>query len=92
MADDRLIIFDTTLRDGEQAPGFSMNTAEKLQLARQLQVLGVDVMEAGFPTASKDDAEAVRLIASEIDGPVIAGLARCNPADIECVAESVKPA
>ena len=92
MADDRLIIFDTTLRDGEQAPGFSMNTAEKLQLARQLQVLGVDVMEAGFPIASKDDAEAVRLIASEIDGPVIAGLARCNPADIECAAESVKPA
>ena len=92
MADDRLIIFDTTLRDGEQAPGFSMNTAEKLQLARKLQVLGVDVMEAGFPIASKDDAEAVRLIASEIDGPVIAGLARCNPADIECAGASVKPA
>ena len=92
MADDRLIIFDTTLRDGEQAPGFSMNTPEKLQLARQLQVLGVDVLEAGFPIASSDDAEAVRLIASEIDGPVIAGLARCNPADIECAAASVKPA
>ena len=92
MADDRLIIFDTTLRDGEQAPGFSMNTAEKLRLARQLQALGVDVLEAGFPIASKDDAEAVRLIASEIDGPVVAGLARCNPADIECAAEAVKPA
>ena len=92
MADDRLIIFDTTLRDGEQAPGFSMNTAEKLRLARQLRMLGVDVLEAGFPIASSDDAEAVRLIAAEITGPVIAGLARCNRADIECAAESIKPA
>jgi 2-isopropylmalate synthase len=92
VADDRLIIFDTTLRDGEQAPGFSMNTAEKLQLARQLQTLGVDVLEAGFPIASSDDAEAVRLIASEITGPVVAGLARCNRADIECAGESLKPA
>ncbi len=89
---DKLIIFDTTLRDGEQAPGFSMNTAEKLRLARQLQSLGVDVLEAGFPIASADDAEAVRLIATEIKGPVIAGLARCDRADITCVAESVKPA
>ena len=92
MADDKLIIFDTTLRDGEQAPGFSMNTPEKLKLARQLQTLGVDVREAGFPIASSDDAEAVRLIAAEIKGPVIAGLARCDRADIECVAESVKTA
>ena len=92
MADDRLIIFDTTLRDGEQAPGFSMNTSEKLRLARQLQMLGVDVLEAGFPIASRDDAEAVRLIASEITGPVIAGLARCSTADIECAGESVKAA
>ena len=92
MAGDRLIIFDTTLRDGEQAPGFSMNTAEKLRLARQFQALGVDVLEAGFPIASRDDAEAVRLIASEIKGPVIAGLARCTQADIECAGESVQPA
>lgn len=92
VADDQLIIFDTTLRDGEQAPGFSMNTPEKLKLARQLQTLGVDVLEAGFPIASSDDAEAVQLIASEIKGPVIAGLARCDRADIECVAESVKTA
>lgn len=92
MGDSRLIIFDTTLRDGEQAPGFSMNTSEKLRLARQLQTLGVDVLEAGFPIASSDDAEAVRLIASEITGPVIAGLARCNRADIECAAESIKAA
>ena len=92
MGDSRLIIFDTTLRDGEQAPGFSMNTSEKLRLARQLQTLGVDVLEVGFPIASSDDAEAVRLIASEITGPVIAGLARCNRADIECAAESIKAA
>ena len=92
VADERLIIFDTTLRDGEQAPGFSMNTPEKLRLARQLQTLGVDVLEAGFPIASTDDAEAVRLIASEIQGPVIAGLARCCQADIECAGESLKPA
>ena len=69
-----------------------MNTQEKLKLVRQLQTLGVDVLEAGFPIASSDDAEAVRLIASEIKGPVIAGLARCDRADIECVAESVKTA
>ena len=92
VADDKLIIFDTTLRDGEQAPGFSMNTPEKLRLARQLQTLGVDILEAGFPIASSDDAEAVRLIASQITGPVIAGLARCNRADIECAAQSVAPA
>ncbi len=92
VTDDKLIIFDTTLRDGEQAPGFSMNTREKLILARQLTTLGVDVMEAGFPIASRDDAEAVRLIASEISGPVIAALARCNRADIECAAESLRPA
>ena len=66
MATDRLVIFDTTLRDGEQSPGFSMNTEEKLQLARQLEALGVDIIEAGFPIASDDDAHAVRLIASEI--------------------------
>ena len=92
MAGDRLIIFDTTLRDGEQAPGFSMNTAEKLRLARQFQALGVDVLEAGFPIASRADAEAVRLLASEIKGPVIASLARCTQADIECAGESVQPA
>jgi len=92
VAHEKLIIFDTTLRDGEQAPGFSMNTPEKLRLARELQTLGVDVLEAGFPIASADDAEAVRLIATEIKGPVIAGLARCNRADIECAGESIKPA
>ena len=89
---DKLIIFDTTLRDGEQSPGFSMNTAEKLQLARQLEALGVDVLEAGFPIASDDDADAVSLIAREIRRPVVAGLARCNPVDIQRVGESLQPA
>ena len=90
MTNDRLIIFDTTLRDGEQSPGFSMNTDEKLQLARQLEALGVDIIEAGFPIASDDDAHAVKEIASEIRKPVIAGLSRCHPVDIERAGESVK--
>jgi len=89
---EKLIIFDTTLRDGEQSPGFSMNTEEKLVLARQLEKLGVDVIEAGFPIASLDDAQAVALIAKEIRNPVIAALARCNPVDIECAGEALKPA
>ncbi len=92
MAAEKLTIFDTTLRDGEQSPGFSMNTSEKLQLARQLELLGVDILEAGFPIASDDDAHAVSLIATEIRRPVIAALARCNPADIERAGESLKPA
>ena len=92
MANDKLVIFDTTLRDGEQSPGFSMNTEEKLVLARQLAALGVDIIEAGFPIASDDDAHAVALIAAEIRGPVIAALSRCNPADIERAGESLQPA
>ena len=92
MSKHRLYIFDTTLRDGEQSPGFSMNTDEKLRLARQIEVLGVDIMEAGFPVASDDDAHAVKLIATEIRQPVIAGLARCNPLDIERAGESLRPA
>ena len=92
MASERLIIFDTTLRDGEQSPGFSMNTGEKLELARQLETLGVDILEAGFPIASHDDAHAVRLIATEIRKPIIAALARCNPPDIERAGESLEPA
>ena len=92
MANDRLVIFDTTLRDGEQSPGFSMNTEEKLVLARQLAALGVDIIEAGFPIASDDDAHAVALISTEIRGPVIAALSRCNPADIERAGESLEPA
>jgi 2-isopropylmalate synthase len=92
MSADRLTIFDTTLRDGEQAPGFSMRIDEKLKLARQLATLGVDIIEAGFPITSEADAEAVHTIASEVQGPVIAGLARCRPADIDRAGESLQPA
>jgi len=76
-------IFDTTLRDGEQAPGFSMNTVEKLQLARRLESLGVDVIEAGFPIASQGDFEAVREVAREIKHSTVAGLARAKREDID---------
>ena len=85
-------IFDTTLRDGEQSPGFSLYPAEKLQLARQLDALGVDIIEAGFPIASAADAEAVRKIATEIRRPVVACLARCHRADLERAAWSIEPA
>jgi 2-isopropylmalate synthase len=88
----RVIIFDTTLRDGEQAPGFSMRTDEKLKLAQALASLGVDIIEAGFPRASDADAEAVRMIATRIRGPVIAALARCHRADIERAGWSLRPA
>src|SRR4249919_2967344 len=74
MSADRLTIFDTTLRDGEQAPGFSMRIDEKLKLARQLAALGVDLIEAGFPIASEADAESVRVISAQVRGPVIAAL------------------
>src|SRR5438270_13079670 len=83
MADDRLIIFDTTLRDGEQSPGASMNLAEKLEVARALVDLGVDVIEAGFPIASPGDFEVVQAIARQVQGPVVCGLARCNRGDID---------
>jgi 2-isopropylmalate synthase len=92
MSSDRLTIFDTTLRDGEQAPGFSMRIDEKLKMARQLAALGVDIIEAGFPIASDADAEAVRMIATHVRGPVIAALARCNRADIERAAWALEPA
>jgi 2-isopropylmalate synthase len=78
----RITFFDTTLRDGEQAPGCSMGVYDKLRMARQLDELGVDVMEAGFPIASEDDFRAVRLIAAEVRRPVIAGLARASEPDI----------
>ena len=92
MPTDRLTIFDTTLRDGEQAPGFSMHVAEKVRLAHQLARLGVDIIEAGFPIASEADAEAVRRVAVEVRGPVIAGLARCHPADINRAGSALAPA
>jgi 2-isopropylmalate synthase len=92
MSSQRITIFDTTLRDGEQAPGFSMRIDEKLKLAHKLSALGADVIEAGFPVASDADAEAVRMVATHVRGPVIAALARCNAADIERAAWSLKPA
>ena len=92
MSTDRLFIFDTTLRDGEQAPGFSLRTEQKLRLARQLEALGVDIMEVGFPVASEDDARAVRLIAQEVREPVIAALGRCKPGDIDLVGGLVRHA
>src|SRR3954469_2358911 len=88
----RVTIFDTTLRDGEQSPGATMNLAEKLEVARALRDLGVDVIEAGFPIASPGDFEAVQAIAREVEGPIICGLARCNPADIERAGEALKDA
>jgi len=93
MADsNRLVIFDTTLRDGEQSPGASMNLAEKLEIAKALEELGVDVIEAGFPIASPGDFEAVQAVAREVRGPVICGLARCNREDIDRAGEALRDA
>jgi len=85
-------IFDTTLRDGEQSPGFSMNTSEKIRMAHQLAALGVDVIEAGFPIASKGDLEAVMAVAKEVTEVPIAALARARKDDILAAAEALKPA
>jgi 2-isopropylmalate synthase len=92
MADGRLIVFDTTLRDGEQAPGFSMRIHEKLRLARQLDALSVDVIEAGFPIASEADAEAVKAVATSVRRPVVAALARACAGDVEKAAWALRPA
>jgi 2-isopropylmalate synthase len=92
MATDRIKIFDTTLRDGEQAPGCSMTLREKLRVAKALADLNVDIIEAGFPAASPGDFDAVKEIADENRGPTICGLARCNPEDIEKVHAAVKGA
>ncbi len=88
----RVLIFDTTLRDGEQSPGVSLSPAEKLEIARQLVRLQVDVIEAGFPIASPGDFEAVKAIALEIRGPVICALARTNPLDIDRAAQALSGA
>src|SRR3954449_12030411 len=80
---DRVQIFDTTLRDGEQSPGISLNTQEKLEIAHQLARLGVDVIEAGFPITSPGDFEAVREISHHVEGPVICALARTAAGDID---------
>ncbi len=92
MVDTTVVVFDTTLRDGEQAPGFSMHIEEKLRLARQLDALNVDIIEAGFPIASEADAESVRRVALEIRRPTIAALARCVAADIDCAGAALEPA
>src|SRR6201994_2234173 len=89
---DRVHIFDTTLRDGEQSPGISLNSAEKLEIAQQLARLGVDVIEAGFPIASPGDFEAVQTIARTVEGPVVCGLARTHKADIDAAWGAVKDA
>ncbi len=89
---DKVIVFDTTLRDGEQAAGGSLNLNEKLEIARQLEKLGVDVIEAGFPISSPGDFESVKLIAGEVRGSIICGLARANPGDVDRAWEAIKNA
>ena len=89
---DAVRIFDTTLRDGEQSPGFSMNTAEKIRMARQLAKLGVDVIEAGFPIASRGDLEAVQAVAREVRDVPIAALARAKKEDVAAALEGLEPA
>ncbi|HZY72781.1 MAG TPA: 2-isopropylmalate synthase [Edaphobacter sp.] len=89
---NKIVFFDTTLRDGEQSPGCTMHHDEKLRMAHQLTDLGVDILEAGFAIASHGDFESVRAIASEIRGPRIASLARCKREDIEAAARATEPA
>jgi len=89
---DKVLIFDTTLRDGEQCPGASMNLREKMEVARQLARLNVDIIEAGFPVISAGDFAAVQQIATEIKGPIITGLARCVPGDIDAAGKALQPA
>src|SRR5437762_8150415 len=85
-------IFDTTLRDGEQSPGCTLTLPEKLEIARHLEAMGVDIIEAGFPISSDGDFESVRAIAAEISRSVICGLARSTPKDVERAGEAVKHA
>src|SRR5690242_17858699 len=89
---DRVLIFDTTLRDGEQSPGCSMTQPEKLRVARALAELGVDVIEAGFPAASRGDFDSVSAVAREVEGPVVCALARCHDEDIELAARALATA
>ena len=91
-ANEKVIIFDTTLRDGEQSPGISLDVGEKLEIAGQLARLGVDYIEAGFPIASQGDFDAVHAIASNVSGPVICGLSRTSYKDIDRCWEAIEPA
>ena len=88
---EKIIIFDTTLRDGEQAPGASLISGQKLEVAYQLEKLGVDIIEAGFPIASPDDFKAVQTISQKIKKSGICALARCLPHDLEAPRTAVKP-
>jgi 2-isopropylmalate synthase len=92
MPQEQLIIFDTTMRDGEQSPGASMSKEEKVRIARQLEKLRVDVIEAGFPAASPGDFEAVRAVAEAVKDSTVCGLARTGEADIRRAGEAIKPA
>ena len=89
---DKVIIFDTTLRDGEQAPGAALTSEQKLEIACQLEHLGVDVVEAGFPVASPDDFKAVDLVSRRLKKPCICGLARCITKDIQAARDALKKA
>ncbi|HWP39740.1 MAG TPA: 2-isopropylmalate synthase [Tepidisphaeraceae bacterium] len=89
---DMVRIFDTTLRDGEQSPGATLTLPEKVEIARHLEAMGVDIIEAGFPIASEGDFESVKAIASQVTRSVVCGLARCTPKDIERAGQAVKPA
>src|SRR5438477_5990827 len=89
---ERVVVFDTTLRDGEQAPGYTLDVPGKVTMARALDALGVDIIEAGFPIASPADSEAVRQIALSVRRPVIAALCRTRPQDIEEAARALEPA
>ena len=92
MESDRIYIFDTTLRDGEQAPGYSMNLDEKVRMALQLEALGVDVLEAGFAIASEGDFASVKAIAGELQETAVASLSRALKKDIDAAWEAVKGA
>ena len=92
MSEEKVLIFDTTLRDGEQSPGASLSIAEKLEIAQQLAVLGVDIIEAGFPVSSPAQFEATKLVAEQVRGPVITGLARASEGDIEAAGKAIAPA
>ena len=92
MDDKRIFIFDTTLRDGEQVPGCKLNTEKKIEIALQLELLGVDILEAGFPISSPGDFESVRRISEALREPIICGLSRAVEKDIEVAADALKPA
>ncbi len=92
MPEDKVLIFDTTLRDGEQSPGASLSISEKLEIAHQLAALGVDIIEAGFPVSSPAQFEATKLIAEQVPGPTIAGLARASEGDIASAGKALAPA